>query len=179
MNRRELLKVAAAGAASAALSRRLFGAETTRVRPNVLFIAIDDLNDWTQCLDGHPDVKTPHIDRLAQRGVLFTNAFCSAPACNPSRTSLLTGIRPSTSGVYRNSQPWRPMLPDAVTLPQHFMAHGYHVIGGGKIFHGRFKDAASWHEYWPFPGNPNPPNRPLNGIPNTAHFDWGPLDVPD
>lgn len=163
-------------------------AEKPVVPPNVLFIAIDDLNDWTGCLGGHPDTKTPNIDRLAERGVLFTNAHCAAPACNPSRAALLTGIRPSTSGVYHNSQPWResPVLKDAVTLPQHFMAHGYQAIGSGKIFHCKFFDPDSWHEYWPSksqpkPSDPFPPaeERPLNGIPNARHVDWGPVDVPN
>ena len=109
-------------------------------KPNVLFIAIDDLNDWVGCLGGHPDVKTPHLDRLAARGVLFTKAYCAAPACNPSRAALMTGIRPSTSGVYLNPQPWRqsPVLKTAVTIPQHFMAHGYRALGSGKIYHGDF-----------------------------------------
>ena len=62
--------------------------------PNVLFIAIDDLNDWVGCLNGHPQVKTPNIDALAARGTLFTNAHCQAPICNPSRTSIMTGLRP-------------------------------------------------------------------------------------
>src|SRR5262245_37436024 len=66
-------------------------------KPNVLFIAIDDLNDWVGCLHGHPQVKTPHIDALAARGTLFTNAHSQAPLCNPSRTSVLTGLRPSTT----------------------------------------------------------------------------------
>ena len=73
-------------------------------QPNVLFIAIDDLNDWVGHLGGHPNACTPNIDRLAAQGVTFTNAFCSAPGCNPSRVSLFTGIRPSTSGVYTNLQ---------------------------------------------------------------------------
>src|SRR5215210_6113753 len=68
--------------------------------PNVLFIAIDDLNDWVGCLGGHPQAKTPNIDRLARRGTLFTNAHCQAPLCNPSRVSVMTGLRPSTTGVY-------------------------------------------------------------------------------
>jgi len=148
-------------------------------RPNVLFLAIDDLNDWIDALDGYPGVLTPNLDRLARRGVLFKRAYCSAPACNPSRASLLCGIRPSTSGVYENSQPWRPVLHDAVTLPQHFQAHGYHVVGGGKIFHGRYKDPASWHTYFERPKTPRPDRTPANGIPRTGHFDWGPLDVPD
>jgi arylsulfatase A-like enzyme len=184
MNRRDFIKLAAAGATSTVLPRFAFSMERAKHKPNVLFIAIDDLNDWVGCLGGHPDVKTPNLDRLAERGVLFTNAFCSAPACNPSRASLLTGILPSTSGVYHNPQPWRPVLPDAVTIPQHFMAHGYRAVGGGKIFHGRYPDPPSWYEYFPSkkktkPADPVPPNRPLNGIPNTAHFDWGPVDVVD
>ena len=148
-------------------------------RPNVLFLAIDDLNDWTGSLKGHPQTQTPHLDRLADRGVLFSRAYCSAPACNPSRASLLCGIRPSTSGVYINPQPWRGALPDAVTLPQHFMAAGYHVVGGGKIFHGPYKDPASWHEYFGRPHDPAPAKLPANGIKTDRHFDWGPLDVPD
>lgn len=118
-----------------------FAAETKQ--PNVLFIAVDDLNDWISCLGGHPDCKTPNIDRLASRGVLFTNAHCAAPACNPSRAALMTGIRPSNSGVYLNPQPWRPVMPDVVTLPQHFSKHGYHSVGSGKIFHGRYNDPDS------------------------------------
>jgi arylsulfatase A-like enzyme len=149
-------------------------------RPNVLFIPVDDLNDWVGALGGHPDVKTPHLDKLAARGVLFTRAYCAAPACNPSRAALLTGVRPSTSGVYHNSQPWRPALKNAVTLPQHFMAHGYTAVGGGKVFHGGFDDAASWHEYFKARGkSPEPAKVPANGIPNTAHFDWGPVDASD
>jgi choline-sulfatase len=190
MNRRDFLKLTAAGATTLALpgcgSAFQQSASKLPRHPNVLFIAIDDLNDWIGCLGGHPDVKTPNLDRLAQRGVLFTNAHCSAPACNPSRASLMTGILPSTSGVYHNPQPWRksPALANAVTIPQHFMAHGYRAVGGGKIYHGGFPDPPSWQEYFPSqqknkPDDPMPPNRPLNGIPNTAHFDWGPVDVPD
>jgi len=69
-------------------------------QPNVLFIAIDDLNDWVGCLGGHPQARTPNIDRLAAMGVLFTNAHVQAPLCNPSRSSLLTGMRPSSTGIY-------------------------------------------------------------------------------
>ena len=108
--------------------------------PNVLFIAIDDLNDWEGCLKGHPQALTPHIDRLAERGTLFTNAHCQAPLCNPSRTSLMTGLRPSTTGVYA-LQPWFrtvERLQDHVTLPQHFKQHGYATYTTGKIYHGGY-----------------------------------------
>ena len=150
-------------------------------KPNVLFIAIDDLNDWIGALGGHPQAKTPNLDRLAEEATLFTRAYCAAPACNPSRASLMTGILPSTSGVYHNPQPWRKAMPDAVTLPQHFTKHGYWSAGAGKIYHGRYPDAASWEAYFPDqkknkPTDPNPRNRPINGIPKTSHFDWGPLN---
>ncbi len=186
MNRREFLRFAAAGATVLAVPHVAAAARRSRRRPNVLFMAIDDLNDWIGCLGGHPDVKTPNLDRLAARGVLFTNAHCSAPACNPSRASLMTGILPSSSGVYHNPQPWRksPVLKNAVTIPQHFMAHGYRAVGGGKIYHGGFPDPPSWQEYFPSqtqnkPPDPVPAKRPVNGIPKTAHFDWGPLEEGD
>ena len=134
-SRREFLAATVGGSAVALGARLGAAAPAEGGRPNVLFIAIDDLNDWLGCLGGHPDVKTPNIDRLAQRGVLFTRAYCTAPACNPSRASLMTGIRPSTSGVYRNPQPWRPAMPNAVTLQEAFKAAGHTVLGRGKIYH--------------------------------------------
>ena len=82
--------------------------------PNVLFIAVDDLRGWARHLGGHPNAKTPNIDRLAKRGISFTRAYCSAPLCNPSRISLLTGIAPFRSGVYGNGERLRNKLPDAV-----------------------------------------------------------------
>ncbi len=143
--------------------------------PNVLFIGIDDLNDWIGPLGGHPQARTPNLDRLAERGVTFTRAYCQAPACNPSRTSLMTGLRPSTSGVYGNADVWRDALPDAVTLPQHFMLHGYEVLGGGKTFHGPQNEAASWEAYYQFKGFLHPKLKPANGIAGTGHFDWSGL----
>lgn len=149
-------------------------------RPNVLFIAVDDLNDWIGCLGGHPDSRTPHLDALAARGMLFTRAYCSAPACNPSRTALMTGLRPSTTGVYLNSQPWRPVLKETVTLPQHFMQHGYEAVGGGKIFHGGFDDPASWHSYFKKGADPSPSKAVLNDPHSKAGgIVWGVLDVDD
>ena len=153
-------------------------------KPNVLFIAVDDLNDWVGALDGHPQTRTPNIDHLASRGVLFTNAHTAAPACNPSRVALMTGLFPTSTGVYLNNQPWRPVLPDAVTLPQYFMAHGYETLGAGKIYHDWFPDPDSWNDYFPSqtknrPDDPLPDHRPVNGIPDTHPFDWGPVDVPE
>lgn len=107
------------------------------VRPNVLMIAIDDLNDWVGCLGGHPQAQTPHLDRLAARGVLMTNAHCQAPLCNPSRSSLLTGLRPSTTGIYALQPGIRKVerLRDHETLPQAFARQGYATFTCGKIFH--------------------------------------------
>lgn len=151
-----------------------------QAKPNVLFIAVDDLNDWIGALDGYPGVKTPHIDRLAKRGVLFARAYVAAPACNPSRVALLTGVRPSTSGVYHNHQPWRPALPDVVTLPQLFMAHGYHVVGGGKIYHGRYPDEASWHDYLERGADPRPSREVLEDPHSRAGgIVWGKLEASD
>ncbi|MGY8652420.1 MAG: sulfatase [Verrucomicrobiia bacterium] len=151
-------------------------------QPNVLFIAIDDLNDWIGVLGGHPQARTPNLDRLARRSVLFANTHCAAPACNPSRAALMTGIPPYKSGVYTNPQPWRRGLPDAVTIPQYFSAQGYWSAGSGKIYHGAFPDPASWDAYYPdqkknkFP-DPNPPKKNINGL-KRGHFDWGPLTAP-
>ena len=119
-----------------------------RKQPNVLFIAVDDMRDWTSFLGGYAGtVHTPNIERLVQRGVNFTNAHCPAPLCNPSRTAVMTGLRPSTTGIYDNGSWWRPNLPDAVTIPEHFMAGGYRVEGAGKIHHHTpgFNPPDCWH----------------------------------
>ena len=108
----------------------------TEERPNVLFLAVDDMKDWVNCLGGYEGtVHTPQIDRLASRGVLFTNAHCPSPKCAPSRAAILTGFRPSTTGFYNNGHWWYPNRPDIVTIPAHFRSQGYHVAGAGKIFH--------------------------------------------
>lgn len=151
-------------------------AAKTADKPNVLFIAIDDLNDWIGALGKRKDVKTPNMDKLAARGVLFTRAYCAAPACNPSRASLMTGKRPSTSGVYHNDQPWRPVMPNEVTLAQYFMQNDYRVEGGGKIFHNSYNDLASWQKWVKNPGFPTPKKRSMQG---TGHFDWGAVDATD
>ena len=109
-------------------------------KPNILFIAVDDQNDWFGCLGGHPQVKTPNIDQLAARGTLMTNAHCQSPLCNPCRTSLMTGLRPSTTGIY-GLAPWIrdvPRFKDVVTLPQYLAQHGYRTLSTGKIYHGGY-----------------------------------------
>lgn len=155
----------------------LFSAE----RPNVVMIAIDDLNDWIGCLGGHPQALTPHMDRLAARGMLFTNAHCQAPLCNPSRASLLTGLRPSTTGVYA-LEPWFrtvEALRDHVTLPQHFKRHGYRTLAAGKIYHGGYppkpERAAEFDVWGPPTAVGARPKEKLVTTPGGNHplVDWG------
>lgn len=106
-------------------------------RPNVLFIAIDDLNDWIGCLGGHPQAQTPNIDRLARRGILFTNAHCASPACNPSRAAIFSGKMPWKTGVWSNeSKRLFQQDPDAFVLPRAFSKSGYVTLGTGKLMHG-------------------------------------------
>ena len=109
---------------------------------NVLFIAIDDLRPELGCY-GKP-VKSPYIDRLARQGMLFERAYVQVALCMPSRASMLTGRRPDTTGVVDFSVRFRSVLPDVVTLPQHFKNNGYHSAAFGKIFHN--DDKASWSE---------------------------------
>ena len=155
-------------------------AETSKQKPNILFIAVDDLNDWIGCLGGHPDGQSPNIDRLASRGTLFTRSYCSAPACNPSRVAMMTGMLPSNTGVYVNPQPWRPVLKDVQTLPQHLRKHGYYAAGSGKIYHGRYDDDASWNDYLKKGGDPKPTQKVLKDPHSKAGgIVWGVLDVED
>lgn len=116
-------------------------------RPNILFIAVDDLNHWVGHLGRNPQAKTPNIDRLAKRGVTFTRAYCAAPVCNPSRTAIMSGMRPSTTGVYQNGIDFRPRVTPAQTLNSHFRKHGYFVAGAGKIYHGGGGRVEEWDDY--------------------------------
>ncbi|MGY8660428.1 MAG: sulfatase [Verrucomicrobiales bacterium] len=163
-------------------------------RPNVLFIAVDDLNDWVGCLGGHPQAKTPNIDALARRGILFKQAYCAAPLCSPSRTAIMTGLAPSNTGIYGNLNWFRdlPQYKDWVTLPQYFRQHGYLAWGGGKLYHqahGKFSDAGAWdHVYSTRTGAVSPPKRDrykhglrpkFESNPILARLiDWGPTDYP-
>jgi arylsulfatase A-like enzyme len=158
-------------------------------RPNVLFISVDDLNDWIGCMGGHPQTLTPNFDRLAESGVLFNNAYCPAPACNPSRSAILSGIPPHRSGLYRNEQVLRDVMPEAELMPRHFSNHGYWSAGSGKLLH-YIIDARSWDDYFPaketedpFPRTFYPKQRPVNlpvgGPWQYVETDWAALDVTD
>lgn len=151
--------------------------------PNVLFIAIDDQNDWIGHLGGHPLVTTPHLDALAARGTTFTNAHCQAPLCNPSRTSLLIGLRPSTTGIYGLAPSFRavPAFADRVSLPQYFAAHGYRTAADGKIFHQGTRSGgggivADFQETGSHRGvGAPPPKKLVPPTPAVSHpaMDWG------
>ncbi|WP_198141366.1 sulfatase [Verrucomicrobium spinosum] len=168
--------------------------------PNVLFIIADDLNDWIGWMGGHPQARTPNMDRLARMGMRFMNAHCSYALCNPSRTSMLTGIQPWNSGVAGNEQDWRNAEPlqGKPTLPEYFRQQGYTTAAGGKVFHashgGPEGRLTGWHggrrgfeqdSAWDvrFPGNgvqiPDLPvhtGQNFNGL-DIWHWDWGTVDV--
>ena len=171
-------------------------------KPNVLFILVDDLNDWVGWLGGHPQARTPHMDRLAALGMRFTNTHTAYALCNPSRTALLTGMAPWKSGVYGNEQDWRRsvQVQGKPTLPEAFKAAGYTTAAGGKVFHanhggpesrltgwhgGRrgFEQDVAWDQRFPEPGVqimtlPAPTGRNFNGL-DIWHWDWGGIDVPE
>ena len=167
------------------------------VQPNVLFIAVDDLNDWVGFLKNYPGAKTPHMDSLAEEGVTFTNAHCSSPGCNPSRTSIMTGLRPSSTGVYANGDDWRVMeyTKDVVTLPDSFQAAGYSTKGGGKLYHAHtinekaltgHLDPDPWDTFYPskeqqLPAEVTPDIWPVNSNEDFygGRIDWSPLDISD
>ena len=151
-------------------------------RPNVLFLSVDDMNDWVGAL-GFETAKTPHIDRLAARGTLFTNAHAPSPKCNPSRTAILSGLRPSTTGIYANSEWWKPNYPDLVTLPRYFKDNGYYAAGGGKVFHHTpgFNPPDSWDEYFELVDDLKTEGFLISyrRPDHISSFDWGPLSKSD
>ncbi len=151
-------------------------------RPNVLFLSVDDMNDWVGAL-GWEAAKTPHIDRLSARGTIFTNAHAPSPKCNPSRTAILSGLRPSTTGVYSNSEWWMPNLPGIVMLPRYFKDNGYLAAGGGKVFHHTpgFNPPASWDEYFDLITDLKQDGFlvPYRRAGHLTSFDWGPLEKSD
>ncbi|WP_437187136.1 sulfatase [Planctomicrobium sp. SH668] len=116
-------------------------------RPNVLFIAVDDLNHWVGYLGRNGQTKTPHIDRLAKLGTRFTHSYCAAPVCNPSRAAVLSGLRPGTSGVYDNNDDSRLSISQDLPLTTTFRNSGYEVLGAGKIYHGGYARFNEWDHY--------------------------------
>ena len=161
-----------------------------RNKPNVLFIAIDDLNDWIGVMNSHPQTKTPNIDALAESGMLFTNAHCQAPICGPSRASIMTGLYPTTSGNYLqlndlDIKKSNDKVSQSIFLPDYFEQNGYKTMGVGKLYHQGDK-AQTFDEY----GSafemfgPKPPKR-FNydpewfGKPSGTQTDWGAYPAQD
>lgn len=147
--------------------------QTAPSRPNVLFISIDDLNDWVGCLGGHPQAKTPNIDRLAGRSTLFENAHCQSPVCNPSRASMMTGRYPHSTGIYFLAPDLKqaPALNGVKTMPEVFADHSYETMATGKIYHTgdqRFFD--TYHRTQGFGPRPNKKISQPHGHPL---WDWG------
>lgn len=129
------------GAASAGQATSPPGVKPSR--PNVLMIVVDDLRPSGEAF-GAPQIRTPHIDRLARGGLVFTRAYTQQAVCSPSRTAVMTGLRPDTTRVLDLRTHFRKARPDAITLPQHFKQHGYHTQGLGKVYHGGLDDPSSW-----------------------------------
>lgn len=176
--------------------------EEKESRPNILFIAIDDMNDWIGPLGGLKISKTPNLDKLAAQSLVFENAHCAAPACSPSRLSIMTGVHPSKSGVLKNTwyegPQWRkkPIFKDIETIEQFFHNRGYETLAGGKIYHTLTPEWSvvshiepeSWDFYFPSP-HVNVPYqvRAEKEVAYPAHFKgyrydmfaWGPIDVED
>jgi arylsulfatase A-like enzyme len=162
---------------------------------DVLFIAVDDLNDWVGYLGGHPQTQTPNIDRLAARGMAFMNAQSPSAVCHAARTAILSGLQPSTTGIYANAPDWRGLeiFDDKPMLPRFFRENGYTTKGAGKIFHAHtyredgltgFNDPNGWDDFFPsierqLPDEYGPYSIPANGSSFGRSFDWAPLVAAD
>lgn len=156
----------------------LLGASVTASaadKPNVLFIAVDDLRDWVGYLGRNPQAITPNIDKLAKRGVAFTRSYCASPVCNPSRAALMSGMRSCTTGVYNNGVDWRKHISEDLPLTTTFRKAGYHVCGSGKIYHGSFERFSEWDDYLKNPGG-NPAPKGNDGV---GGIKFAPLDCKD
>lgn len=150
-------------------------AEPPAAQPNVLFIAVDDLNHWVGHLARNAQTLTPNIDKLASRGVTFRHAYTAAPVCNPSRAALLSGLRPSTSGVYDNDDDWRTVIRPELTLITTFRKAGYYTAGAGKIYHEGFARKSEWDDYLAGEGaDPQP-----KGDTGVGGIKFAPIDAED
>lgn len=144
-------------------------------RPNVVLILVDDLNDWVGVLGGHPQVRTPNIDRLAARGMLFANAYAQAPICNPSRASIMTSLHPTTTGIYFNTGEIDESSPAQknIVMPRRFKREGYRVMGAGKLFGGKLEERYVPGYEGGFGGFGPLPETKLSGFVGVPLWDWG------
>ena len=169
--------------------------EIVSQKPNILFISVDDLNDWSGFLKNFPNVKTPNIDKLAARGMAFTNAHCQAPICAPSRASLFTGLYPHTTGLYYQfTDPDLKEKNEAIEktkfLPDYLEDYGYKTLGAGKIFHGgdengvfqEYNNVFHKMKFGPYLKDRKRVNYNPSWFPNKRKgtvTDWAPIDLPD
>jgi len=174
-------------AATVAVALNASAATSTNNHPNVLLIVVDDLNDYISLLANYPGVKTPNLDKFARSAMNFTQAYCAAPICNPSRTSFISGIAPYRSGVYDNGTRMTAskMVTDSVLLPEQFKRNGYHTMWNGKFFHsepGQPRRDKMWDDTEGGKGAYGPPAR-VNPIPSSIHhppmFSYESWDGPD
>jgi len=142
-SRRDFMRLTSAGLLGALMTG--CPVPSKNKRPNILFIAVDDLRPELGCY-GNQEIKTPHFDRLAKEGMVFARAHCQAAACAPSRASLMTGLRPDSTRVWSLGEEFRKTIPDVVTMPQHFHKFGYYTVSLGKIFHNHMPDRVSFDE---------------------------------
>lgn len=146
LNRRDFIKISAAAGITTLLPGCRSGSlPSSKQRPNVLFVIVDDLRPELGCY-GNPEIKTPNFDRLAGEGVTFAQTHCQAAACAPSRASVMLGMRPDSTRVWSLGEKFREINPDYITMPQHFHKHGYHTVSMGKIFHNHMPDKTSFVE---------------------------------
>lgn len=177
ISRRSAFRSAAA-LGSAIIMSSAFAEETATRKPNVLFIAVDDLNDWVGYLGGHAQARTPNIDTLAKEGAAFTHAYCPAPICGPSRTALLYGIYPHRSGSYGHDKVYNPstLLPkERLPLTLAFQKNGYYTAGCGKIFH--YPEKRGWNEYRSVIAGKNPPKTGKHPVKDSQKLAFGIQDT--
>lgn len=148
LKRRDFIRLAGAAAASGLVpvSRQLPSSRPNAARPNILMITLDDLRPELGCY-GVDVIRTPNIDRLACEGMIFNRAYCAQGICNPSRVSIMTGLRPDTHRVWDNDTHFREIQPGLLTLPQALRNHGYLNVAAGKLFHGTLPDPPSWSRF--------------------------------
>jgi arylsulfatase A-like enzyme len=152
-------------------------AEAPKAKPNVLFIAIDDLRDWIGVMHRNPQTLTPNLDKLAARGTLFTRNYCAAPVCNPSRAALMSGMRPGVTGIYQNDDDWRTVINSQQTLNVQFKNNGWLTLGSGKIYHEAYDRKEDWDDYLRNPGGmPSVPKGVSDGV---GGIKFAPLDCKD
>ena len=154
-----------------------FGHVAGANRPSVLFLNIDDWNDWNSVLEGHPQAITPNLERFAARSVTFTRAICSSPVCFPSRTAIFSGLHPVRTGAKSNwnwGRPWRSYVPDAITLPKFLSTRGWKTVGIGKNFHNR--DESEFDAYTRRGKEPKPIPETYRNVNPSGR--WGVSSVP-